>query len=99
MPQDKSEYLQAENTANDSPDTSQKLTRTSVQAFSGPLPPPSVLKGYEEVVRGSAERILVMAEKQQDHRTEQNRKKRFQMQYLSKAPVVNITHLLWLPSS
>jgi uncharacterized membrane protein len=74
MPQDNREYLQAENTANENPDTSQKLTRTSVQAFSGPLPPPSVLKGYEEVVRGSAEMILVMAEKQQAHRTEQEKK-------------------------
>ncbi len=47
MPQDNREALQAENTANENPDTSQKLTRTSVQAFSGPLPPPSVLKRYE----------------------------------------------------
>lgn len=36
--------------------------------FSGPLPPPSMYKGYEEVLPGSAERILTMAEKEQEHR-------------------------------
>ncbi len=36
--------------------------------FSGPLPPPQILGQYDEVLPGSAERILRMAEKQQDHR-------------------------------
>lgn len=36
--------------------------------FTGPLPPPVVLEGYEAVVPGSAERIMAMAEKEQDHR-------------------------------
>jgi uncharacterized membrane protein len=35
--------------------------------FSGPLPPPAVLEGYEATLRGAADRILRMAEKQQDH--------------------------------
>jgi len=39
-----------------------------VATHSGPLPPPSVLKGYESVLPGAAERILCMAEKQADHR-------------------------------
>lgn len=38
------------------------------QDFTGPLPHPSILAGYDQVVPGSAERILVMAEKQLDHR-------------------------------
>ncbi|MFN7543319.1 MAG: DUF2335 domain-containing protein [Acidobacteriota bacterium] len=42
------------------------ISRT--EAFSGPLPPPSVLRDYEEFVPGSAERIIAMAEKQGDHR-------------------------------
>lgn len=36
--------------------------------FSGPLPPPEVLKGYDDACPGAAERILAMAEKQADHR-------------------------------
>ena len=37
-------------------------------SFRGPLPPPEMLKGYESVLPGASERILVMAEKQQEHR-------------------------------
>jgi uncharacterized membrane protein len=36
--------------------------------FSGPIPPPELLKGYNEVVSNGAERILSMAEKQSSHR-------------------------------
>ncbi len=36
--------------------------------FSGPLPHPQILRQYNEVLPGAAERILIMAEKQQDHR-------------------------------
>jgi uncharacterized membrane protein len=43
-------------------------------SFSGPLPPPEVLKRFEEVVPGSAERIIKMAEGQFAHRTELERK-------------------------
>ena len=42
--------------------------------FSGPIPPPSIIKGYEEILPGSADRILAMAEKQSDHRQEMDRK-------------------------
>lgn len=31
-------------------------------SFSGPLPPPTVLKQYEEIIHGAANRIFVMAE-------------------------------------
>ena len=34
----------------------------------GPLPPPEVLKRYEEVIPGAANRILEMAENQSKHR-------------------------------
>lgn len=37
-------------------------------SYSGPLPPPATMQGYEDVVPGAAERILAMAEKQLDHR-------------------------------
>ena len=37
-------------------------------SFSGPIPPPQILKGYNEVVKNGAERIVIMAEKQSNHR-------------------------------
>lgn len=40
----------------------------AAQSFSGPLPPPEILKKYEEVVPGSADRIISMAERQGSHR-------------------------------
>lgn len=36
--------------------------------FRGPLPPPDILKQYDEVDRGLANRIVCMAEKEQEHR-------------------------------
>jgi uncharacterized membrane protein len=37
-------------------------------SYSGPLPPPNVLEGFEKILPGAAERIFVMAEKQLEHR-------------------------------
>lgn len=37
-------------------------------SFKGPLPPPEILEGYEGILPGASERIIKMAEKQQDHR-------------------------------
>jgi uncharacterized membrane protein len=39
-----------------------------VQQFSGPLPPPELLKSYDGIVKNGAERIFVMTEKQVQHR-------------------------------
>jgi uncharacterized membrane protein len=36
--------------------------------FSGPIPPPHLLKGYEDASKGSASRIIAMAESEQQHR-------------------------------
>lgn len=36
--------------------------------WSGPIPAPESLAKYEQIVAGSAERILVMAEEEQKHR-------------------------------
>lgn len=44
------------------------------QSFSGPLPPPDVLKKFDEVVPGAAERIIKMAEEQSAHRKDLERK-------------------------
>jgi uncharacterized membrane protein len=38
------------------------------QRFRGPLPHPDVLAGYDRVQAGLAERVVRMAEKEQDHR-------------------------------
>lgn len=42
-------------------------------SFSGPLPPPSHLAEYEKIQKGFAERIIRMAEKEQDERHRNNR--------------------------
>ncbi len=36
-------------------------------SFSGPLPPPEVFAKYEQILSGSADRILKMAENQSTH--------------------------------
>ena len=36
--------------------------------FSGPMPPPDLLRQYEEIIPGSAERLLAMAEREARHR-------------------------------
>jgi uncharacterized membrane protein len=40
----------------------------TVQGFTGPIPPPQVLAGYEAVLPGLANRIVAMAERQSEHR-------------------------------
>ena len=46
----------------------QMVTAASAASFSGPLPPPSYIREYEEVLPGSADRILQMAERESVHR-------------------------------
>jgi uncharacterized membrane protein len=43
-------------------------------AFSGPLPPPEILARYNEILPGAAERIIAMAENQNVHRRELEKK-------------------------
>ena len=44
--------------------TATKIEITAQQtSFSGPIPHPETLKGYNEIVPGAAERILAMAER------------------------------------
>ena len=45
-----------------------KLLLAVSQEFAGPIPPPSMMKQYEETLEGSADRILKMAENQSEHR-------------------------------
>ena len=44
-----------------------KALRTVVASFSGPLPPPAMFRGYEEVLPGAANRILKLTEDEAQH--------------------------------
>jgi len=44
------------------------ITRAS--SWSGPLPSPASLREFEEIVPGSADRLITMVEKQGNHRME-----------------------------
>lgn len=44
------------------------MTLTMEEYFSGPLPHPDILRDYEKILPGSADRILKMAEAQSEHR-------------------------------
>lgn len=48
--------------------------KTFLQHFSGPLPPPDAFAKYEQILKGAADRILTMAEKQQENRQEMQSK-------------------------
>jgi uncharacterized membrane protein len=50
------------------PNTSGFQITATAASFSGPLPPPEILVKYNDAIPGGAERILVMAEKQSQHR-------------------------------
>ncbi len=45
-----------------------KVSIRKASSFSGPIPPPELLKGYNEVIQNGAERIISMAENQSKHR-------------------------------
>lgn len=38
------------------------------EQYSGPIPHPRIMRGYEEICPGAADRILTMAEKEAEHR-------------------------------
>lgn len=48
--------------------------RQEVIQVSSPLPPPQILREYEEIVPGSAQTILLRVEKQANHRMEIERR-------------------------
>lgn len=49
------------------------MTVERQEYFSGPLPPPETLAAYEQIDRGLADRIVRMAETEQDRRWRANR--------------------------
>lgn len=51
------------------------VSRTETAAsYSGPIPPPSMLASYNEILPGAADRILKMAEDQSKHRQDIEKK-------------------------
>ena len=53
---------------NRTPVVNQKSTLVQAQHYEGPIPPPEMLEKYNQIVPGSADRILKMAEEQASHR-------------------------------
>lgn len=49
-------------------DKQTQMTVSATQVWSAPMPPPEVLKKYEELIPGAANRILKMTEGQTEHR-------------------------------
>lgn len=75
MTEDRREEPAGEVERHEDPDTdpgssANHVVQISQGMFSGPLPPPQALQGYEDTLPGAAERILHMAEKEQTHRHE-----------------------------
>ena len=58
------------------PDETRPKVEAMIKAYTyrGPLPHPKILHGYEEVLPGSADRIIKMAENQQNHRIKSTEK-------------------------
>lgn len=50
------------------PQNTEITTLSQSVSFSGPLPPPSLLARYNDVIQNGAERIMAMAERQSAHR-------------------------------
>lgn len=49
------------------------FVKKTTEISQGPLPPPRILKEYDEIIPNGAERIMRMAEKEQDSRLEVKR--------------------------
>lgn len=60
---------------NNSPiQTQQKQVTVQAASFKGPLPPPSLLQEYDRIYPGAARVLIERAEKEADHRHEQENK-------------------------
>lgn len=56
--------------------TNQQPQNVTIQErqYSGPIPPPEILSGFEQIVPGAAERILAMAEENGKHQRDMEQK-------------------------
>lgn len=55
------------------PRQKQVINEWIAYAFSGPLPPPQTVAGYDQVITDGANRIMEMAEREQSHTHEQEK--------------------------
>lgn len=55
-----------------------KMVAVSMESFSGPMPHPDILRGYKDLIPDAPERILRMAEQEQQHRIEVENKMLYQ---------------------
>ena len=60
--------LETEDEVEDSEKIARVVAKVIEQKFSGPIPPPNIIAGYENVLPGVADRIIKMAEQQSLHR-------------------------------
>ena len=67
-----SEHLQEDNPQSNLDD--EERVELRAYGYSGPLPHPSLLAGYDQIIPSGAERIMIMAEKEQDHRHKRDTK-------------------------
>ena len=66
----------APQSGNPTADTGSLVAQHTAVQFSGPLPDPQNLQRYEQILPGSAERIMAMAETQLAHRIQNKRGQR-----------------------
>ena len=71
-----------------------RVSVAEAMSFVGPLPPPTMYREYENALAGSAERILVMAEKEQNHRIawETSERRRARGGNIGEAPMSRTPH-------
>ena len=60
--------MKPENEMENSEQMQKMIARVIAKEFSGPIPPPNIISGYEDVLPGAADRIIKMAEVQSSHR-------------------------------
>jgi len=51
-----------------SDEAEEEVVHSIIRAYRGPLPDPDMLRGFEEVLPGAADRIIKMAEEESKHR-------------------------------
>lgn len=61
-------FLMAKNTFEKKNNTSIVASKSEARFFQGPIPEPETLIRYNDAVPGAADRIITMAEQQQQHR-------------------------------
>ena len=63
-----SSKLKKKKTSKPASNNSTIVVGSHFEGFKGPIPPPEILRDYENIKPGFAERIIAMAEREQNHR-------------------------------